>query len=127
MNSLELAEKNVEVFKKVGKQMVREHHFGEDGAQGKEYIYDHVFGPKNNTKQVYEKLAKPLVEKSIEGFNGTVFAYGQTSSGKTHTLMGTDDDPGITIQAVTDVFSMIAAIPNTEFLVRAYTHARIQT
>ena len=98
--------------------MVREHNFTSEGSTGKEFVYDHVFGPKNTTEQVYNKLARPLVEKSIEGFNGTVFAYGQTSSGKTHTLMGTDDDPGITIRAVQDVFSLISAIPKTEFLVR---------
>jgi hypothetical protein len=83
-NSIELAEKNVEpAFKKVGKQMIRECHQNElAGVQGKEYVYDHVFGPKNNTGDVYERLAKPLIEKSMEGFNGTIFAYGQTSSGK---------------------------------------------
>ncbi len=118
LNSIELNEKNNEVFKKVGKQMVREHHFEGQGVQGKEYIYDHVFGPKNTTKQVYERLAKPLVEKAIEGFNGTIFAYGQTSSGKTHTLMGSDSDPGITIQACREVFELISGISNTEFLVR---------
>jgi hypothetical protein len=32
-------------------------------VQGKEYVYDHVFGPKNNTADVYERLAKPLIEK----------------------------------------------------------------
>ncbi|GMI32392.1 hypothetical protein TrRE_jg4309, partial [Triparma retinervis] len=119
-NSIELAEKNVEpAFKKVGKQMIRECHQNElAGVQGKEYVYDHVFGPKNNTSDVYERLAKPLIEKSMEGFNGTIFAYGQTSSGKTHTLMGNDSDPGITLRAIDAVFEQIDSIENTQFLVR---------
>jgi hypothetical protein len=54
----------------------------------------------------------------MEGFNGTIFAYGQTSSGKTHTLMGNAADPGITMLSIQDVFDGIAKTPDTEFLVR---------
>ena len=120
LNELEEKEGNPSVaFKKVGKQMIREvHNASVAGIQGKEYVYDHVFGPKNSTFDVYERVAKPLIEKSMEGFNGTIFAYGQTSSGKTHTLMGNDSDPGINIHAVKQVFSQIADTQNTEFLVR---------
>lgn len=48
-----------------------------------------------NTKQVdmFEKALKPIVQGVMEGFNGTVFAYGQTSSGKTHTMTGIIDNP----------------------------------
>ena len=88
------------------------------GIQGKEYVYDHVFGPKNGTSTVYERVAKPIIEKAMEGFNGTIFAYGQTSSGKTHTLMGNAEDPGITLQTISEVFALIAVEKNTEFLVR---------
>ena len=117
---LELDEKNKESFKKVGKQMIREKILGGESAplQGKEYVYDHVFGPKNSTLDVYERVAKPLIEKAMEGFNSTVFAYGQTSSGKTHTLMGNDSEPGITMHAVSEVFQKINETENTEFLVR---------
>lgn len=50
--------------------------------------------------QVYERTTKDIVEKVVGGFNGTVFAYGQTSSGKTHTMMGVPDEPGIVPLAV---------------------------
>ena len=39
-------------------------------------------------KQVYDEAAKPIIESVLDGFNGTIFAYGQTSSGKTHTMSG---------------------------------------
>ncbi|GMH96925.1 hypothetical protein TrVE_jg13422 [Triparma verrucosa] len=119
-NSIELAESDTDpAFKKVGKQMIREvHHQELAGIQGKEYVYDHVFGPKNGTSTVYERVAKPIIEKAMEGFNGTIFAYGQTSSGKTHTLMGNAEDPGITLQTISEVFALIAVEKNTEFLVR---------
>jgi len=51
-----------------------------------------------------------LVESVIEGYNGTIFAYGQTGCGKTHTMMGLKDDPaerGIIPNAFDHVFTFI--------------------
>jgi centromeric protein E len=47
---------------------------------------DKVFGPQSTTPEVYDVAAKPVVKAAMEGVNGTVFAYGVTSSGKTHTM-----------------------------------------
>lgn len=54
----------------------------------------------------------------VNGFNSTVFAYGQTSSGKTHTMKGTAGDPGIIPLAVREVFALIGACQDREFLLR---------
>ncbi|KAJ4847707.1 hypothetical protein Tsubulata_004441 [Turnera subulata] len=45
-----------------------------------------VFGPHTGSQEVYDVAAKPVVKAAMEGVNGTVFAYGVTSSGKTHTM-----------------------------------------
>lgn len=50
------------------------------------YTLDAVFDGSRSTRQVYETAAQGLIEQVISGFNSTVFAYGQTSSGKTHTM-----------------------------------------
>jgi centromeric protein E len=50
------------------------------------YAFDKVFGPQSTTPEVYDVAAKPVVKAAMEGVNGTVFAYGVTSSGKTHTM-----------------------------------------
>ncbi|PWZ55151.1 hypothetical protein Zm00014a_039013 [Zea mays] len=50
------------------------------------YAYDRVFGPSTTTEAVYDVAARPVVKGAMEGINGTVFAYGVTSSGKTHTM-----------------------------------------
>jgi hypothetical protein len=42
---------------------------------------------------VYDESAFPLVESVIEGYNGTIFAYGQSGFGKTHTMLGIPDNP----------------------------------
>ncbi len=53
---------------------------------------------------LYEKSGRPIVRKVLDGFNGTIFAYGQTSSGKTFSMLGTLDKPGIIQLAIADIF-----------------------
>ncbi|KAJ3682165.1 hypothetical protein LUZ60_014738 [Juncus effusus] len=82
------------------------------------YGYDRVFGPATNTPAVYDVAARPVVKAAMEGINGTVFAYGVTSSGKTHTMHGDQNCPGIIPLAIKDVFSIIQDTPDREFLLR---------
>jgi len=55
----------------------------------------------------------------MEGYNAVVFAYGQTASGKTFTLTGAPGNPGIIPLAISDLFGLIRATPDREFLLRA--------
>ncbi|KAI0240748.1 Kinesin-like protein kip2 [Massospora cicadina] len=90
------------------------------------YSYDSVMTGSDNT-QLYNLVARDIVSSAVEGFHGTIFAYGQTSSGKTYvsgssvlkTMTGTEDEPGIIPQAVDDVFKCIKRAGNAkEFLLR---------
>uniref|UniRef100_A0A7N0TVQ6 Uncharacterized protein n=1 Tax=Kalanchoe fedtschenkoi TaxID=63787 RepID=A0A7N0TVQ6_KALFE len=82
------------------------------------YAFDKVFGPDTITPEVYEVAAKPVVKAAMDGITGTVFAYGVTSSGKTHTMHGDHYSPGIIPLAIKDVFSIIQETPGREFLLR---------
>ncbi|KAJ7978511.1 Kinesin-like protein [Quillaja saponaria] len=82
------------------------------------YAFDRVFGQHTTTPEVYEVAAKPVVKAAMDGVNGTVFAYGVTSSGKTHTMHGDLNSPGIIPLAIKDVFSIIQDTPGREFLLR---------
>ncbi|XP_024459742.1 kinesin-like protein KIN-7K, chloroplastic isoform X3 [Populus trichocarpa] len=82
------------------------------------YAYDRVFGPTTTTRHVYDVAAQHVVNGAMEGINGTIFAYGVTSSGKTHTMHGDQRSPGIIPLAVKDAFSIIQETPNREFLLR---------
>ncbi|KAK1429250.1 hypothetical protein QVD17_11456 [Tagetes erecta] len=82
------------------------------------YAYDRVFGPTTTTRHVYDIAAHHVVGGAMEGVNGTIFAYGVTSSGKTHTMHGDQRSPGIIPLAVKDVFSIIQETPSREFLLR---------
>lgn len=82
------------------------------------YALDHVFGPGQSTRHIYDATTRGLIAKLVHGFNATVFAYGQTSSGKTHTMRGGGAEPGIIPMAVAEVFGLIEAAQDREFLLR---------
>ncbi|KAL2895888.1 Kinesin-like protein KIN-7O [Bienertia sinuspersici] len=82
------------------------------------FEFDRIFGEDCNTKDVYEARTKEIVSAAVAGFNGTVFAYGQTNSGKTHTMRGTLNEPGVIPLAVRNLFDIIQEVPDREFLLR---------
>ncbi|CAK9143588.1 unnamed protein product [Ilex paraguariensis] len=85
---------------------------------GVSYTFDHVFDQDCSNGRVYELLTKDIIRAAVEGFNGTAFAYGQTSSGKTFTMNGSENDPGIIHRAVKDIFCEIQMTTDREFLIR---------
>lgn len=87
------------------------------------YNFDRVFDPEATQKDIYGEAIIPIIESVIEGFNGTILAYGQTSSGKTHTMVGPDiEDPekqGIIPRMVKTMFEKIEnASEDIEFRVK---------
>lgn len=58
--------------------------------------------------EVYEKTTKNLVKDILVGFNATVFAYGATGSGKTHTMVGHGAETGIMVRAISDLFDIVS-------------------
>ncbi|EGB03792.1 hypothetical protein AURANDRAFT_2330, partial [Aureococcus anophagefferens] len=80
---------------------------------------DAVFGPAVSTARVYQSIASPLVQNTLDGYNSTIFAYGQTSSGKTHTMVGSDADPGVLKLSMKEIFGNLESkIASNESLVR---------
>ncbi|RHZ83436.1 hypothetical protein Glove_94g24 [Diversispora epigaea] len=63
------------------------------------FQFDHVFGPEATQEEIYEKAVINLLEKFLEGYNVTILAYGQTSSGKTYT-MGTADNKSVPVESM---------------------------
>jgi len=87
------------------------------------FNFDYVFNLTTDQKTVYEVAGKPIVESTLEGFNGTILTYGQTSSGKTFTMQGDLDSEhykGIIPRIVDTVFEKIGqASESMEFMVKA--------
>lgn len=88
------------------------------GKEGGDYLYDNVFGVNDDNAKVYDSAAKRLVRRVMEGYHGTVFAYGMTGTGKTFSMQGTTSSPGVIPLAITDIFSYIRETPHREFLLR---------
>uniref|UniRef100_A0A4W4E5C9 Kinesin-like protein n=1 Tax=Electrophorus electricus TaxID=8005 RepID=A0A4W4E5C9_ELEEL len=89
---------------------------------GKPYVFDRVFQSSTTQEQVYKACAQEIVKDVLGGYNGTIFAYGQTSSGKTHTMEGNLHDPdgmGIIPRIVQDIFNYIYSMDeNLEFHIK---------
>ncbi|XP_040196841.1 kinesin heavy chain isoform X4 [Rana temporaria] len=97
---------------------------GDDGVVvgGKPYVFDRVFPPNTTQEQVYHACAMQIVKDVLAGYNGTIFAYGQTASGKTHTMEGKLHDPqmmGIIPRIARDIFNHIYSMDeNLEFHIK---------
>ncbi|KAF8877088.1 P-loop containing nucleoside triphosphate hydrolase protein [Infundibulicybe gibba] len=85
--------------------------------QPQEFNFDSVLTGSQN-KPIYSTVARSHVQAAMEGYNAVVFAYGQTASGKTYTLSGDVEEPGIIPRAMRDVFAIIRRTPTREYLLR---------
>eukprot|EP00742_Colponemidia_sp_Colp-10_P009911 GILJ01010847.1.p1 GENE.GILJ01010847.1~~GILJ01010847.1.p1 ORF type:complete len:1320 (+),score=209.23 GILJ01010847.1:152-4111(+) len=81
------------------------------------YTFDHIFGRQQTTSDVYNHIGSDLTRSVLDGYNGTVFAYGQTTSGKTYTMIGVPQAAGFVPLAVQDVFQQIAQSEDRQFSV----------
>ncbi|CAG8811170.1 3591_t:CDS:2, partial [Racocetra fulgida] len=76
----------------------------------KDYKFDKVFVPSATQKEIYTNVA-PIVQSVVDGFNGCIFAYGQTCSGKTYTMQGPEDptiyNEGMIPRAVRQIFDHV--------------------
>lgn len=88
-----VAQKGRDMLKKQNKQL--------------QFIFDQVFDSISTNIDVFEGSTKSLINSLLDGYNCSVFAYGATGAGKTHTMLGNRDDPGITYRTVAQLFSEI--------------------
>ncbi|KAL4075778.1 P-loop containing nucleoside triphosphate hydrolase protein [Scleroderma citrinum] len=73
----------------------------------KRFMFDRVFDGEARQEEVYAATSKPLLVGLLDGYNATVFAYGATGCGKTHTISGTEADPGVIYLTMADLFQRI--------------------
>jgi len=95
----------------------------QDANEGeRQFTFDKVFDWNSQQEGVYTETSYPIVESVIEGYNGTIFAYGQTGTGKTYTMEGYPDPThlrGIIPRAFEHIFTSVEGTPNKQFLIRA--------
>uniref|UniRef100_A0A3Q2ZCV2 Kinesin motor domain-containing protein n=1 Tax=Hippocampus comes TaxID=109280 RepID=A0A3Q2ZCV2_HIPCM len=92
------------------------------GEPAKEFTFHSVFGWGSTQCEVYDDAVRPLVDSVLLGFNGTVFAYGQTGTGKTWTMRGVPADTekrGVIPNAFHHIFAHISRSRGQKYLVRS--------
>ncbi|CAI5719371.1 unnamed protein product [Peronospora destructor] len=96
-------------------------------TKGNVFQYDEIFDTTSNAHSMYSRVGRRIVRSTLSGINGTIFAYGQTSSGKTFTMQGDGGMPfdveatsrsGILQLAVEDIFHYIETCKDRDFLLR---------
>ncbi|CAD7958906.1 unnamed protein product [Amoebophrya sp. A25] len=80
------------------------------------WSFDRVYHPHEDTQRIFDEQVKEIVHHCLEGVNGTVFAYGQTASGKTFTMHGNQRDQGIIPYAVLELFASMESHPDQDYL-----------
>ena len=89
----------------------------------KVFTFDAVFGPTSSQAEIYDVCASPIVQSVLEGYNGCIFAYGQTGAGKSHTMSGRDEPSelrGIIPNAFAHIFEHVGMETSQEtYLIRA--------
>ncbi|KZC07054.1 Centromere-associated protein E [Dufourea novaeangliae] len=83
-----------------------------------EFHFDYIFDLDATSSNVFDSIVKPIVIATVNGFNGTVFSYGQCSSGKTHTMIGNSGELGIIPLSIMYMFKTISNTIEREFLLR---------
>ncbi|GFT98502.1 kinesin-like protein KIF17 [Nephila pilipes] len=94
----------------------------DSSAPPKSFTFDGAYFIDSTTEQIYNEIVYPIVESVTEGYNGTVFAYGQTGCGKSFTMQGIThpaSQKGIIPRAFEHIFEAISTTENTKFLVHA--------
>ncbi|XP_063887911.1 kinesin-like protein KIF18A [Scylla paramamosain] len=73
----------------------------------KKFVFEHVFGDQATNEELYEVTAHPLIDTLLQGYNCSVFAYGATGAGKTYTMLGRPECPGITSLTLQELYQQL--------------------
>ncbi|ABN64574.2 kinesin motor protein [Scheffersomyces stipitis CBS 6054] len=85
---------------------IREHRF----------VFDRLFDVDATQEDVYQNTTRPLLDSVLDGFNATVFAYGATGCGKTHTISGSPQKPGVIFLTMKELFDRIDSLADTKII-----------
>lgn len=113
-------ERIVDLYPDTGVVTIRNPRAG-DVDSLKQYTFDAVYDCNSKQMDLYDETFRPLVDSVLMGFNGTIFAYGQTGTGKTYTMEGIANNPecrGVIPNSFEHIFSHIARSQNQQYLVR---------
>ena len=84
------------------------------------FSFDKVYSNNSNSQIIYKEMCRDVTKSVINGFNCSIFMYGQTTSGKTFTMLGSPNSPGVLPCALRDVFNYINSPEKKNFIFNVY-------
>lgn len=87
-----------------GSQRVRNRNINKKANKDLKFVFDLVFDENATQVDIFENTTKGVLDGVMNGFNCTVFAYGATGAGKTHTMLGSQNDPGVMYRTMKELF-----------------------
>ena len=119
MNELEKTNGNEEVCVFTSPTTLQFHSTRENNNY--RFKFDRIFPPSSTQEDIYNFGVKGIIDSVLDGYNGTVLAYGQTSSGKTYTMQGemnNNSTQGIIPRMIEHVFDFIHSQEGSEFMIK---------
>ncbi|XP_053347445.1 kinesin-like protein KIF18A [Clarias gariepinus] len=89
------------------------------------FVFDHVFGEDSTQMEVFENTTKGVVDGVLNGYNCTVFAYGATGAGKTHTMLGSNENPGVMYLTMKELFKRMDLTKDEKVFELAYSYLEV--
>ncbi|XP_073762378.1 kinesin-like protein KIF18A isoform X1 [Danio rerio] len=89
------------------------------------FVFDSVFGEESSQIEVFENTTKAIVDGVLNGYNCTVFAYGATGAGKTHTMLGTSNSPGVMFLTMKELFARMDLIKEDKVFNVAFSYLEV--
>ncbi|KAL4501423.1 hypothetical protein ABPG72_021230 [Tetrahymena utriculariae] len=86
-------------------------------SEASTFYFDTIFDEKSTQQQIYDNAVSPLVNSLFQDINSTIWAFGQTRSGKSQTLFGNkcdEQNQGIVYRAIDQIFSQIKHLSDTK-------------
>lgn len=90
-----------------GVQQVHSRDYRKKANKNLPFSFDTIFGPEADNDEVFCGSTKNLMESLMKGYNCSVFVYGATGAGKTHTMIGHNNNPGITYLTMKELFDQM--------------------
>lgn len=112
-------DRNLVILRDPADVMNEEKVLGKNRTKEKQYAFDVAFDDETSQLDVFKNTTKFLCEGVLNGYNSTVFAYGQTGAGKTYTMLGNEQQPGIMFNTMKEVFKQMKTHAHTrEYIIR---------
>ncbi|KAM9410215.1 kinesin-like protein KIF18A [Pholidichthys leucotaenia] len=108
-----------------GPQRVRNRNIHKKVNKDLKFVFDHVFDENATQVDIFENTTKGVLDGVMHGFNCTVFAYGATGAGKTHTMLGSPNDPGVMYRTMKELFKRMEDVKEEKEFTVAFSYLEV--